>query len=77
MEFIAWSGASAFSLLLLGFLGCCCSTQQQQQQQQQVVVGEDDEEPKRVCPNCGMENPREATHCGDCGFGFSGGSEDE
>ncbi len=75
MQVVVWSGTSVIGLLLIGVLGCCCSTQQQQQQQ--LVVGEDDEEPKRICPDCGMENPREADFCGDCGFDFSGGSEDE
>jgi len=64
-----WIGASVLSLLGLGFLGCCCSGQQQQQQQQQVVI-QDDEETKRVCPECGLENPSEAGYCGGCGFSF-------
>jgi ribosomal protein L40E len=34
------------------------------------VVVDDSGESKRVCPECGMENPREANHCGDCGFSF-------
>ena len=63
-----WLGGSSLSLLALGFLGCCCGGQQQQQQQ--ILNVGDDEEPKRVCPECGMENPREANHCGDCGFSF-------
>lgn len=62
-----WVGGSILSLLTLGALSCCCGGTQQQQQQ--IVVGENDEA-KRVCPECGMENPREANHCGDCGFAF-------
>ncbi|MFY4815844.1 zinc-ribbon domain-containing protein [Halorubrum sp. Atlit-26R] len=72
-----WLGSSSLSLLALGFLGCCCGGQQQQQQQILNVNG-DTEEPKRVCPECGMENPKDASFCGDCGFSFSrGGDEDE
>lgn len=71
-----WLGGSSLSLLALGFLGCCCGGQQQQQQQ--ILNVGDDEEPKRVCPECGMENPKEANHCGDCGFSFSAkGGTDE
>jgi len=72
-----WLGGSSLSLLALGFLGCCCGGQQQQQQQ--ILNVGDNEEPKRVCPECGMENPREANHCGDCGFSFGGqkGETDE
>lgn len=55
-------------LLGVGVLGCCGSSQQQQQQI--TVPDTDSSEPKRVCPDCGMENPREANHCGDCGFSF-------
>ena len=65
----AWAGLSGLSLIGIGITACCCQQQQQQQQQQQVVV-DDSEEAKRVCPKCGMENPREANHCGDCGFSF-------
>jgi len=60
-------------LLGLGIVGCCGS-KQQQQQQQITVPDSDSSEPKRVCPDCGMENPREANHCGDCGFSFKSGS---
>lgn len=63
------AAVSTLSLLLVGVLGCCGSGQQQQQQQQVVIDGDDDG-PKRICPECGMENPREAKHCGDCGFSF-------
>lgn len=66
-----WLVGSPLSLILLGALGCCC----QQQQQQQQIVTTDDDEPKRVCPDCGMENPPKANHCGDCGFSFSSGGE--
>lgn len=62
----AWVFGSAISLLSLGALGCCCS----EQQQQQILNVGDDDKPKRVCPECGLENPREANHCGDCGFSF-------
>ncbi|MFC6990200.1 zinc-ribbon domain-containing protein [Haloplanus sp. GCM10025708] len=70
-----WLVGSPISLLLLGFLGCCC----QQQQQQQQIVTADNDDPKRVCPECGMENPTDADYCGDCGFSFSsgGGNADE
>lgn len=67
-----WIVGSALSLVGLGAVGCCCS---QQQQQQQMVSVEDDE-PKRVCPECGLENPREANHCGDCGFSFGQSSNE-
>ena len=70
----AWAGAAAFSLLGLGMIGCCCPDQQQQQQI--TITGNDDEEAKRVCPDCGMENPRDANHCGDCGFSFKPTTED-
>lgn len=66
-------GASLFALAGLSILGCCCS--QEQQQQMQVLTGDDDE-PQRVCPECGMENPRDANHCGDCGFSFKSRGED-
>lgn len=59
-----WIGSSVLSLIGVGVLGCCDT----QQQQQQMTVEDDD--PKRVCPECGLENPREANHCGDCGFSF-------
>ena len=68
-----WASTAALSLVGLGLIGCCCPDQQQQQQ---ITVMGDDEEPKRVCPDCGMENPREANHCGDCGFSFSKGSNE-
>jgi hypothetical protein len=67
-----WVIGSVLSLVAVGAVGCCCGGQQQQQQQ--VVVGDDDG-PKRVCPECGMENPRDANHCGDCGFSFKTDSE--
>lgn len=69
----AWAGVSTLSLIGIGITACCC--QQQQQQQQQQVVVDDNGEAKRVCPECGMENPREAKHCGDCGFSFGKGTE--
>ena len=69
-----WSILSTLSLLSVGVIGCCCSGTQQQQQQQQVVV--DDDTPKRVCPECGIENPVEASYCGDCGFSFKSESGD-
>lgn len=73
-----WTGLSVLSLVVIGFVACCCGgPQQQQQQQQQVVIGDENEEAKRVCPECGMENPREASHCGDCGFTFKSGTSDE
>ena len=73
---VAWLSTAAVSLIGLGMIGCCCPDQQQQQQ---ITITGDDEEPKRVCPDCGMENPRDAKHCGDCGFSFtpSTGSNDE
>lgn len=67
-----WVVGSVLSLVTLGTVGCCCSQQQQQQQQ---VITKDNDSPKRVCPECGMENPREANHCGDCGFTFKSGEE--
>jgi len=55
-------------LLGVGMVGCCGS---KQQQQQQITVSDNSSsEPKRICPDCGMENPTEANHCGDCGFTF-------
>lgn len=75
MQSIAWAGLSSLSLVAIGITACCCGGPQQQQQQQ-VVVDDDDGEAKRVCPDCGLENPREASHCGDCGFGFKS-NEDE
>jgi len=63
-----WIGSSLLSLIALGFLGCCCGGTQQQQQQ--ILNVDEDEQPKRVCPECGMENPKSANHCGDCGFNF-------
>jgi ribosomal protein S27AE len=59
-----WLGSSILTLIGFGALSCCC------QQQQQQILQTDDDEPRRVCPNCGMENPREANNCGDCGFSF-------
>jgi hypothetical protein len=70
-----WLGGSSLSLLALGFIGCCGGGAQQQQQQ--ILNIGDDDEPKRVCPECGMENPREANHCGDCGFSFGTQDHDE
>ena len=67
-----WAGVSVLSLFALGAFGCCCS----QQQQQMLNVGDDDE-PKRVCPECGLENPRGANHCGDCGFAFKSDQGDD
>lgn len=68
-----WLGGSYLSLLALGVLGCCCGGSQQQQQQ--ILNIGDDSKPKRICPKCGIENPREAKHCGDCGFAFKTGGE--
>jgi predicted amidophosphoribosyltransferase len=68
-----WAIGSTLSLVGLGIIGCCCGGTQQQQQ----TIRVDDDEPKRICPECGMENPREAEHCGDCGFAFKTGEEDE
>jgi ribosomal protein S27AE len=65
-----WAGLSGLSLVVIGVATCCCAGSQQQQQQQIVMDNSDDSEPARVCPDCGMENPRNAVHCGDCGFGF-------
>jgi len=71
MEVVAWQLSSTIALLTMGVAGCCCSgTDSQQQQQQQVVIDENDSEPKRVCPECGIENPNEASYCGDCGYQF-------
>ena len=63
-----WLTTTALSLIGLGAVGCCCADQQQQQQI--TVSGNNDDEPKRICPDCGMENPRDAEYCGDCGFKF-------
>ncbi len=61
-------------LLGVGVVGCCGS---KQQQQQQITVSDNSgSDPKRICPDCGMENPTEANYCGDCGFTFKS-SEDE
>ncbi|ERJ07077.1 hypothetical protein HLRTI_000935 [Halorhabdus tiamatea SARL4B] len=68
-----WIPLSGLSLLTLGFVSCCCGGSQQQQQQ---ILKDDDDEPKRICPECGLENPREAEYCGDCGFSFKRDSED-
>jgi ribosomal protein L40E len=70
-----WIGSSSFALLALGFLGCCCGGTQQQQQQ--ILNAGNDNQTKRVCPECGMENPKDASHCGDCGFSFKSGSSNE
>jgi ribosomal protein S27AE len=70
-----WIGSSVLSLLGLGFAACCCD--EQQQQQQQILNISDDGKSKRVCPDCGMENPKEADFCGDCGFSFSTTKEDD
>ncbi|WP_424016201.1 hypothetical protein ACOZ4N_00085 (plasmid) [Halorientalis pallida] len=69
-----WAAGSVFSMLGLGVVGCCC--QQQQQQQQTLNLGDDSDEPKRICPECGIENPREADYCGDCGYSFKSGNTD-
>lgn len=68
-----WVGGAILSMVAVGFVSCCGTTSQQQQQ---VVTGDDDE-PKRVCPDCGLENPREADHCGDCGFSFGSSDSSE
>jgi ribosomal protein L40E len=64
---------------MTGVVACCCDMQnlQQQQQQQQQVIVDDDDEPKRVCPECGIQNPREASYCGDCGYDFTPSKERE
>jgi len=72
VEFVG-AGSATLGLLALGVIGCCGS---KQQQQQQITVSNDDSELKRICPDCGMENPQEANYCGDCGFTFKT-SEDE
>ncbi len=74
--FVELTGAmTAFiGLLGMGIVGCCGS--KQQQQQQITVSDSSSSKPKRICPDCGMENPTEANHCGDCGFSFTS-SEDE
>jgi ribosomal protein L40E len=64
---LIWSVLTILSFVTTGVIACCGSTQQQQQQQRVVV---NDDEPQRVCPECGIENPVEATYCGDCGFAF-------
>jgi ribosomal protein S27AE len=69
-----WIGSSVLALLGLGFAACCCDTQQQQQQQ--ILNVNDDGKSKRVCPDCGMENAKDASFCGDCGFSFSTGDDD-
>ncbi|QCC45398.1 small CPxCG-related zinc finger protein [Halobacterium salinarum] len=77
--FIEITGATTALLALLGVgvVGCCGS---KQQQQQQITVSDNSSsKPKRICPDCGMQNPSEANHCGDCGFSFkpdSGESDD-
>lgn len=63
-----WFGTTALSLVGLGVIGCCCPDQQQQQQ---ITVTGDNDDTKRICPDCGIENPREAKYCGDCGFNFT------
>ena len=64
-----WSAASVLSIVGLGIVACCCPDQQQQQQMS-VLTGDSDDKPKRICPDCGIENPPEADYCGDCGFEF-------
>lgn len=63
----AWLGTTIISLVGLGVIGCCCPDQQQQQQ---ITVTDDKDEPRRICPDCGLVNPKEAEYCGDCGFRF-------
>lgn len=75
MEPVLWQGLSLFSMLAFGAVTCCCDGTQMQQQQQQQIEIENDDGPKRVCPECGLENPRSASHCGDCGFNFGGSNE--
>lgn len=79
IELITWIGLSSLSLIGIGVTACCCGGPQlPQQQQQQVVVDNDgDEESKRICPDCGIENPRSAIYCGDCGFEFKSGDNSE
>lgn len=71
-----WLWTSGVSLLGLGVFACCCSQEQQQQQQQTVSVT-NSKETKRVCPECGIENPEDANHCGDCGFSFRTGENND
>lgn len=62
------------SLVGIGIFSCCFPDQQQQQQ---ITVSDDgSSERKRICPECGMENPRKANHCGDCGFAFKPSDKD-
>jgi len=70
VQTVAWIGLSTLSLIMTGVVACCCDLENQQQQQQQQVVLDDDG-PKRVCPECGIQNPREASYCGDCGYNFT------
>lgn len=71
-----WIGSSLLSLVGLGFAACCCGGTQQQQQQI-LNVADNDGESKRICPDCGIENPKDASYCGDCGFSFKTGDDDE
>lgn len=65
----SWLAMSVLSILGVSVVACCgCADQQQQQQIS--VLSDTAEEKKRVCPECGLENPKEANHCGDCGFSF-------
>lgn len=74
LEFMG-AGTALLGLLGLGIVGCCGSNQQQQQQ---ITVSDaNSSAPKRVCPDCGMENPTEANYCGDCGFTFKALSDDD
>ena len=69
-----WFFITLVSLVGLGTVGCCRTDQQQQQQVR--VVDDDNGAPKRICPDCGMQNPRKANHCGDCGFSFKSTGEE-
>jgi ribosomal protein L40E len=66
------TSTAIMGLIGVGVVACCGSSQQQQQQ---ISVKKDDSTPKRVCPECGMENPTEASYCGDCGFNFTPSDE--
>jgi len=77
---LSWASSGLFTIGLIGFIACCCGGSQQQQQQQQVSIEDNDDnsdaQPQRICPDCGMQNPANAEHCGDCGFSFRSSDED-
>jgi ribosomal protein S27AE len=79
---LGWTSSGLVTLGLIGFVACCCggSELQQQQQQQISVESNDDEEGdqlKRICPDCGMQNPADAKYCGDCGFSFKKSNDND